>query len=112
MTATAMFLCLVIAGETPTEHPMAKAKVGDSVTYKMSMPGAPAGAQAMTMKKTVTAKTDDAVTIKIENKVGEMTMPPQEIKINLKEKYDPTANVNAAKGPKAEAKKTGDGTEK
>src|SRR5437868_8932107 len=103
MTPTAMLLCLCIAADAPTEHPYAKAKVGDSITYKMTMPGMPNMppnmAGGMTMKKTVTAKTDDTVTLKLENSVGDMVMPPQEIKINLKEKFDPTQSAKPPQMP-------------
>ncbi len=111
MNATLLLVSLLMA-DAPTEHPYAKAKIGDSVTYKMSMPSMGAAAKNMTLRKTVTAKNDDTVTVKLETIMGDMAMPPQEMKINLKEKYDATQVANSPKDAKSDVKKLGDGKEK
>ena len=111
MCMTALLVSMAIGlADAPTENPYAKAKVGDSVSHKMIMANAPAGIPATTIKKTVTAKTDDSVTIKVETMMGDMAMQPQEMKVNLKEKYDPAQGPN--KDTKSEVKKLGDGKEK
>jgi hypothetical protein len=72
------------ATENPVENYYRDARVGDWVSYNTG-----AGATASTIKHTVTAKTADEVTIKYEMAFGGMSQPPTEVKINLKEPFDP-----------------------
>jgi hypothetical protein len=95
-------------GKAAPEHPYAKAKVGDWVSHKTTMSGSP---QTFTSKQTVTARTDDTVTVSMENKFGDMATPAQEQKINLKDKFDPL-DPPAVNGVKPVVKKLGEGKEK
>src|SRR5205823_7680813 len=68
------------------ENPLKNAKVGDWIEYKSVMTG-PANIES-SMKQTVTAKTDDELTMDMVMKTpaGEQK---QQMKIDLKKKYDP-----------------------
>jgi hypothetical protein len=70
--------------ENPVENYYRDARVGDWVNYTTGT-----GAMASTIRHTVTAKTADEVTIKYEMAFGGMSQPPTEVKINLKEPFDP-----------------------
>jgi hypothetical protein len=87
------------------ENPYRAAKVGDWASYTMST-----GATTMTMKQTVTAKTADEVTLRTEQKFGDMAMPASEQKIKLKETFDP-AQPSQNDQVKSEVIKLGAGKE-
>jgi hypothetical protein len=67
------------------ENPYRKAKVGDWVEYTAEI-----GGQTMTMRQTVTAKTDKVAKVKSELKIGTNAMPGTEIEIPLDKPLDPT----------------------
>src|SRR5262245_35887571 len=87
------------------EHPYAKSKVGDWISYKTT-----SGATVITNKQTVVGKTDDQVTLKIESKFGEQEHS-QETKVDLKKFFDPL-NPEPVNGVKPQVKKLGEGKEK
>lgn len=92
---------------TEKEHPYAKAKVGEWVSYKSTMSAAPI---TTTWKQTVKARTDAEVTLTMESKIGDHEST-QETKMNLKEKLDPL-NPPAVNGVRPVVKKLGEGKEK
>lgn len=68
-----------------TENPYRKAKVGDWVEYTADF-----GGQTMTMRQTVTARTDKVAKVKTEMKIGANAMPGSESEIPLDKPLDPT----------------------
>lgn len=93
--------------KTEKEHPFAKAKVGDWVSYKTTMSANP---MPITSKQTVKTRTDTEVTLTMESKVGDYSTS-QDAKINLKEKFDPL-NPPEVNGVRPVVKKLGQGKEK
>ena len=85
MVVAALLLVTALA-RAEDENPLKSAKVGDWIEYKSVMSG-PANIES-SMKQTVTAKTDDELTIDMVMKTpaGEQK---QTMKIDLKKKYDP-----------------------
>lgn len=112
-----LVVALLVAAAAPLaargaddEHPYKNVKVGDFVTYKMTMKFAGMDIEG-TMTQTVTAKSDKEVTVKATGKMGGMDIPESEQKIDLTKPYDPT---KAATPPGTDAKmeKGKDGKEK
>ncbi|MFL5328962.1 MAG: hypothetical protein ACJ8C4_08590 [Gemmataceae bacterium] len=91
--------------DAPSVHPLANAKVGDTVTYK-SVGDGPLN-RDITIKKTVVAKSGDTVTLKIDTTMGTKTTS-NELVCNLNQKYD-RAQMKASPN---EANKTGEGKTK
>lgn len=114
MRRIGLLLIVALAGPAPAqdaksaEHPYAKAKVGQWISYKTSGPGMP---EPMTMKKVIKARTPDTVTLSVENKLGATAMPASDTVIDLKQKVDPTEPPKV-EGGKVEIKKLGEGKEK
>lgn len=75
------------------EHPYKSVKVGDFVTYKLSMKVAGMDATG-TLTQTVTAKTDKEATVKAAGKFNilgmDIDIPASENKIDLTKPFDPT----------------------
>jgi hypothetical protein len=71
------------SGDKPVENFLRLARVGDWVSYKSN------GATPSTFKQTVVAKTADEITLRSEIKVGDMDQPATEVKVSLKEPFDP-----------------------
>lgn len=71
------------SGDKPVENFLRNARVGDWVSYKSS------GPTPSTFKQTVIAKTADEITLRSEIKVGDMALPATEVKVNLREQFDP-----------------------
>jgi hypothetical protein len=95
-----------LAGET--ENPFKKAKVGDWVSYQMSVVMSMGMTSSSTTKQTVTAKDEKEVTLQYETET-EGRKHAQEIKISLDKPYDPTASV--AGMPQAKVEKLAEGDE-
>ena len=89
------------------ENPYKNAKVGDTLSYKMTVKN-PAMNIDGTMTQTITEKTDKEVTVKTVTKMFGKDQPAQTTKIDTSKEFDPAAT--GAKGGKAE--KTSDGKEK
>lgn len=84
------------------ENPYRKAKVGDWVEYTAEF-----GGQTMTMRQTVTAKTDKVAKVKTEMKIGTNAMPGTEFEIPLDKPLDPKhfQSMGTQRGnPKAKVK--------
>jgi hypothetical protein len=114
------FAVLVLPGlaaaqttKDPEEHPYAKVKVGDWVTYTMT--AEPMTVNEFTTTSRVAAKDDKNVTIKMGGKItlmGNTTdFPESEIKIDLTQPYDAHTNPNDKKGD-TKVEKVGEGKEK
>lgn len=94
------------------EHPYKNSKVGDFVTYKMSMNVAGMDLTG-TVTSTVTAKSDKEVTVKASGNVAGQNIPETEQKIDLTKPFDPTKLGGAgAAGKDAKVEKLKDGKEK
>ena len=93
------------------EHPYKNAKVGDFVTYKMTM-----NAAGMDMKGTVTstvvAKTDKEVTVEASGNMAGRDIPKSKQKIDLTKPFDPTKGIAGGGGAGAKVEKVKDGKEK
>ena len=98
-------------GKVTKEHPMAKAKVGDWVSYKSTTaaPGLPKPIVSTT-KQMVKEKTDSEVTLSVESSV-DGNSNTQDTKIDLKQVNDPL-NPPPVDGVKMTVKKLGAGKEK
>jgi hypothetical protein len=92
------------------EHPYKNVKVGDFVTYKMTMKFAGMDITGE-MTQTVTAKSDKEVTVKASGKMGGQDVPESEQKIDLTKPYDPTKAATPP-GTDAKVEKQKDGKEK
>lgn len=92
------------------EHPYKNVKVGDFVTYKMTMKFAGMDIEG-TMTQTVAAKSDKEVTVKTSGKMGGQDIPESEQKIDLTKPFDPT-KAAAPPGSDAKMEKGKDGKEK
>lgn len=101
-----------LAARADDEHPYKNAKVGDFVTYKMTVNVAGMNLDG-TITQTVTAKTDKEVTVKASGKVGPQAVPETEQKIDLTKPFDPTKGaVQGAADAKVEKQKDGKETVK
>jgi hypothetical protein len=105
-TLAALTILTAATAAQDKSHPFAKAKVGDWISYKIET----AGAAAMTMKQTVTAKDTDSVTLKIEMDAGGKKMHSAEQRVSLKEAFDPTRMLQSPQS-KAEVAKLEEGTQ-
>lgn len=123
MSLTLLFIGMAIAADSPVEHPLANAKVGDAVIYKMWIPSSGGGGghgqgkdtrKDTTLRKSISAKTADSVTVKSATTIGDMQMPAQSITFNLKQKYDQllVASPKGPADPQTESKVVGEGDEK
>ncbi len=112
-----LLLALLVAAVAPfavraadEEHPYKNVKVGDFVTYKMTMKFAGMDIEG-TMTQTVTAKSDKEVTVKASGKMGGMDIPESEQKVDLTKPFDPT-KMASPPGTDAKMEKGKDGKEK
>ena len=108
----ALFLAAIcMAMRAEDENPYKNAKVGDWVEYKSSTV-MPQMKMESKMKRTVTAKTEKEVTIKMDTEMP--NVPPQstEMKIDLTTKYDPlTAGMQRGGAKPPVIEKVGEGDE-
>lgn len=99
-----------LAARGADDHPLKNAKVGDFVTYKVSVNFGGMDLSG-TSTQTVTAKSDKEVTVKTAGKMNDMDFPESEQKIDLTKPFDPT-KMAAPPGSEAKFEKLKDGTEK
>jgi hypothetical protein len=109
LAALLMFLPMVSHGQGKGDNPYKDAKVGDYVSFKMSTSVMGKDLQ-MTMKQTVTAKSDTEATVKTAVSFMEMELPGQTTKIDLTKPFDVAAA--ATQGKKGTFEKKGEGKEK
>jgi hypothetical protein len=100
-----------LAATAADDHPYKNVKVGDYVTYKLTVKVGDFNLDGTTTQ-TVTAKSDKEVTVKVTAKVGGMDAPSQEQKIDLTKPYDPTKGANLPPGSDAKVEKLKEGKEK
>lgn len=91
--ALAVAAAPLAASAADDDHPYKNVKVGDFVTYKLSMKVAGMDATG-TLTQTVAAKTDKEVTVKASGKFTllgmDIDIPASESKVDLTKPFDPT----------------------
>lgn len=92
-------------------NPYKDAKVGDSVTYKLTIKAAGQTIDG-TATQTVTAKTDKEATVEMKVKAGPIQQPAVTQKIDLTKPYDPAAASGLPPGSDLKVEKLKDGKEK
>ena len=99
------------AGETPIQGPWDGFGVGSWVTTKQATAMAGMPAQSTETKQTLVKVTDAEYVISMEMKMGEMTMPAQELKIPRTAAGAPTSDPKAVVEDLGKEKVTVDGTD-
>jgi hypothetical protein len=94
---------LAAAGQTPADHPLRAAKVGDYATYSLANKVGNFEVKG-TVTNTVKAVTDKEVTLEVTGQVNGMPIPPQTQKIDLTKPFDPAAAGVAKNAGKADVK--------
>jgi hypothetical protein len=92
------FLGLAFAAlqaDDKVDNPFKNAKVGDYITYKMTIKGSKG---STTIKQTVTAVTDKEVTIESRTTIDGKEFPPTTNSIDLTKSGDPSAALDKSKG--------------
>jgi len=92
-------LSQALAAGQPVDNPFKKAKVGQWAEYSAAI-----GGQTMTLRQTVTAKTDKVATLKSEVRFGPNALGASEQKIPLDKPMDFAQIQRAAAGPQAQGK--------
>src|SRR5882757_2777415 len=86
MTTAVLLLASLVAAEPPEgENVYRAAKVGDWTEYKT---------KDTVMRQTAVAKTDDALTMRIDQTINGEKSTPHEFKVDLKKPYPPEASPN------------------
>jgi hypothetical protein len=109
LCATLLVVAPLVAGAADDENPFRRAKVGDSATYKLTTTGAVPSDGTAT--RTVTARSDTAVTVKTVVKVTGAQAQESEEKIDLTRPYDPLT-VPVLPGAGVRLEKVREGVEK
>ena len=94
---------LAVAGQTPADHPLKAARVGDYATYALTQKVGTFEVKG-TVTNTVKTVTDKEVTVEVTGQVSGMPIPPQTQKIDLTKPFDPAAAGVAKNAGKADAK--------
>jgi hypothetical protein len=105
-----LFAPMASSGQEKGDNPYKEAKVGDYVAFKMTTSVMGKDIE-MTMKQTVTAKSDTEATVKTAVAFMGTELPGQSTKIDLTKPYDFTAAAMQGK-QKGKFEKTGEGKEK
>jgi hypothetical protein len=82
------------AGEK-ADHPLKKAKIGDYAVYTNTASENGKDSESVTVKKTVVARSDKDVTVRVEITAGGKTVQKNDNKIDLTKPYDPIAEMTA-----------------
>ena len=86
----------MLSAEDKPDHPLKTAKLGEWVEYKLTAQGLP---QALTIRHTVSDKTDTALTVRIDISMGSAKQPTKVKTFSLTEPYDPLRMLQDEVGP-------------
>jgi len=98
-----------VSADDKVEMPLKNAKLGEWVEYKLTAQGVP---QPITIRQTVSDRTDTDLTVKIETSMGGVKQPAKSKVLSLSKPYDPIKMLQDEAGPfKGEVRVGKTGTE-
>jgi hypothetical protein len=115
LLAVALSLCVfglvpALCRAADPENPFKKAAVGDWASYKVTEESG-GRTQEVIVRRTVSAKDEKEVTLKVTVTVNDQVMRGADMKIDLTKAFDPTRFYHLSEGVQKEVKNVDDGKE-